>query len=245
MPIPRIAVLACSMVLLCTLPVRGQPELDTLGDTLLRDADAMHRYMRSIRDHQNLLDGYLRQADFTIQFINPNKGESVMRTMIKVTNQLAPGRAPKLPWRQFPSADSFIHLTDQQYADYQKLYDDYQQYINIARQSLQNFDNVEEGKSCVHLTMIPQIPADFNGPPPESPYVFRSTQASTVFMDPRAATQSISFHDGSSIGSAAASNAGVANGGSNLAVGGSGTSTRPNGGSDCERLQRRSARFEH
>ncbi|TPX31286.1 hypothetical protein SeLEV6574_g08546 [Synchytrium endobioticum] len=91
----------------------------------------------------------------------------------------------------------------------------------------------QEGESIAHIQPTPEEPdirhEPNNGPPTASLYTFRSTQASTVLIDPRVETLSISFHDGSSLGSVSASNTGVAKDGSNLALGGSGTSTLPNG----------------
>ncbi|TPX32380.1 hypothetical protein SeLEV6574_g08468 [Synchytrium endobioticum] len=154
----------------------------------------------------------------------------------------------RTPWQEFPNESDMI-VRPGWYRHYKDLYDHYFRLIRDVGRNLEMLNRLPPWQPIPLLAEIPPIPDrlyhSLEGSPPASPYIFRPTQASTVVMDPRAATQSISFHDGSSIGSAAASNAGVANGGSNLAVGGSGTSTRPNGGSDCERLQRRSARFEH
>ncbi|TPX41484.1 hypothetical protein SeLEV6574_g06071 [Synchytrium endobioticum] len=241
MHIPLVAVLACSM---CTLPVRGQPGL---AEILQGDAGYMHGFMaylhrnrRQIAEQWAFVDNYIRYNSH-----HAYNQASILPNINRLTELLINSVTP---WEEFPN-ERDVNVYPGWYPYYKRVYYHYLRYILVTGWKLVEVNHIEEGDPIPALARTPPIPDNLNLPPynelSRNVYVFRSTQASTVVMDPRAATQSISFHDGSSIGSAAASNAGVANGGSNLAVGGSGTSTRPNGGSDCERLQRRSARFEH
>ncbi|TPX42385.1 hypothetical protein SeMB42_g05146 [Synchytrium endobioticum] len=232
------AVLACSMALLCNLPVRGQVPL---GDVLKSNSEAMEKYIENLPLQLGLLKLVIKDYDHYIhKCLKPTKCTwfvSILERMKSILSRQV------LPWQRFPPEKDFICNISAKYTHYQLAYDDYVSLIADVCSRLDAAEKIEtRGSLC---TLQEKFRRSADDTASTSHYVFRSTQASTVVMDPRAETLSISFHDGPSIGSAAASNAGVANGGSNLAVGGSGTSALPNYVSDCERLHRRSARFEH
>ncbi|TPX40321.1 hypothetical protein SeMB42_g06054 [Synchytrium endobioticum] len=144
----------------------------------------------------------------------------VTRQMEVVQSILLGAAIPQM--QSFPSPENLPGVGNR-YATYKEIHSNYMRYTVAAEEKLAALQNVQEGASIAHIPLTPDEPdiryEPDNGPPPASPYIFRSTQASTVLMDPRVETLSISFHDGSSLGSASASNTGVANGGSNLALG--------------------------
>ncbi|TPX44180.1 hypothetical protein SeLEV6574_g04655 [Synchytrium endobioticum] len=137
----------------------------------------------------------------------------VTRQMEVVQSILLGAAIPQM--QSFPSPENLPGVGNR-YATYKEIHSNYMRYTVAAEEKLAALQNVQEGASIAHIPLTPDEPdiryEPDNGPPPASPYIFRSTQASTVLMDPRVETLSISFHDGSSLGSASASNTGVANG---------------------------------
>ncbi|TPX39588.1 hypothetical protein SeLEV6574_g07110 [Synchytrium endobioticum] len=208
MHIPLATLLVFSMALLCALPIRGSPA------SVLRDY--FQRMEKDIEELRGLLVT-IEETTITLKFGDDPMLSSYFIKASKIISDYSDEKKP--PWPEFPSAEILCYVTPNDYNAYQKIYEDYKNLFATAMERCNWALKRMREERAYYNAAVAKYAAIHDGSDDDyytasegSPYIFRSTQASTVLMDPRAETLSVTFHNGPSIGSAAASNAGIANG---------------------------------
>ncbi|TPX38852.1 hypothetical protein SeMB42_g06050 [Synchytrium endobioticum] len=222
MHIPLVTLLVSSIALLFALPVWGQTNLAAILVTAPKE---MAAFISSLENFESQLATQMAGVHNYINNYNaPTKSDKfnrLLRTFRSYFNKI------QKPLPMFPPIEKFrFDITTKEYNEYKVTHDHYQWYYDTISANLEILEKVPDYTSVAKRQLNPgkrEVSGDSHSSSASaSHYVFRST----VLIHPGAETL---MHDGSSIGSAPTSNTGIANGSSNLALGGSGTSTLPNG----------------
>ncbi|TPX45465.1 hypothetical protein SeLEV6574_g03864 [Synchytrium endobioticum] len=154
MPIPRIAVLACSMVLLCTLPVRSQPDADPdayWGGVFRRDAETMHLYMKGLYAGFHALarrwaefDTYILEYPHACLMADPEIQDMIGGITFVIADY-------RTPWQEFPNESDMI-VRPGWYRHYKDLYDHYFRLIRDVGRNLEMLNRLPVSQTIAMIT---------------------------------------------------------------------------------------------